>query len=154
MHTIDKQSAHMLSDDTIDIIVSYLPLQLQGKISQKYYNRVAPIAIKKIIRSIKNNRVRMHAIMTRGRSCTNAFMQSHYILYYPHDQRYAYFRQAMMILVLLQVNIDFIQFEQYRDTVDNETINVTGFTDKYLFRKLISIMTMEELLLCGTNLIQ
>jgi hypothetical protein len=146
---MNAYGASKLSDNTIDIIVSYLPLQLQSKISQKYYSRVAPLAIKKIIRAIKDNRIRMNAIMNRASACTNAFMQAHYILYYPHNQRYTYFRQAMMILVLLQVNIDFIQFEQYRDTVDNESINVTGFTDEYLFRKLISIMTMEELLLCS-----
>lgn len=148
--TITKFSGHTLNENTIDIIISFLSLNVQSKINKKYCKRVEPIAIKKIIQAIKFNRNRMHKIMQNNRFCSTEFLRAHHILYYPHEYRYTYFRRALMILVLLRVDIDFIEFEQYLEVVNSETINTIGLPTNYLFKKLINLMNTQELLLCNS----
>lgn len=147
--TITKLSGHNLNENTIDMIISFLQIDLQSKISKKYYKRVEPIAIKKIIRAIKFNRNRMNMIMQKNRFCSTEFLRAHHILYYPHENRYIYFRRALMILVLLRVEIDFIEFDQYQEIVNSETINTIDLPTNYLFKKLINMMNTQELLLCN-----
>jgi hypothetical protein len=42
-----------------------------------------------------------------------------------------------------------LPYSQYLSIANNEDKNLTGFSDKYLFKRLINIMTVEELIICG-----
>lgn len=131
----------------VDMIVSYLPLAEQKAISKKY--RIKIVSINKIIQAIRNNRMRMDTIMEYELPCSAQLMRAHYILHYPDDLKYSYFRMAMMMLVHLDDGLSFLPHSQYLNIANNENQNLTGISSKYLFKQLINIMTVEELFICG-----
>lgn len=141
------QSFKNLGNESIDNIISYLPISTQSKISKKYYNKVAPIAINKIKKMIKNNKIRLQTIMDYELPCTLKVLQAQYILYYPDDLRFSYVQLAINKLINLNVNIDFLTLNEIQHILNNE--NNTNYNNKQLFKKLIQIMTVEEILKCG-----
>jgi hypothetical protein len=144
---LSKNLYSTMCDPVVDMIVSYLPLAEQKAISKKY--RIKIVSINKIVQAIRNNRMRMDTIMEYELPCSAQLMRAHYLLHYPDDLKYSYFRMAMMKLVRLDDGISFLPYSQYLSIANNEDKNLTGFSDKYLFKRLINIMTVEELIICG-----
>lgn len=141
-----------LPECVLDMIFSFLPASQRSKISNKYYEEEAPKAKQIIVRAMRSARIRMTTIMNHELACSTNVMRAHYILHYPEEHRLEYVDVVMAIMFSEIMrrrpdgstdprSVKFIEFVQ-------ETNN-TELTVKYKFRKLITMMTMEDLVKCG-----
>lgn len=144
---LSKDRYSNLCEPLIDNIISYLPYNEQKNINHKY--RIKYVSIKKIIKAIKNNRVRMNTIMEYELPCSIHLMRAHYILHYPDEFRYEYFRNGLMSLARLEDDFSFLRYDQYLSIVSNESENNTDVPTKLLFKKLINNMSMIEIIIFG-----
>lgn len=124
-----------LSMDVINNILSYSSISVQAKITKELYNKIAPIAITKIIKSIRYHRNRMNMIMEQELPMSNNLIRAHYILHYPIEFRNQYCIRAIS---RMEANGIFIS------TSDNNQL-----IKKKLFKNIIMLMSYNDIYSIG-----
>lgn len=135
--------------EAIDNIMSYLPPSVQAKISQRYYDRVAPMAASTIATASRIARERMGAAVRLEQAIGIQMARAHYILHYPEDSRYEYARLAIMAFPHLAEKVDLLDDDTVREIRGSASVNQTIIPTKRLFRAIIQEMSIEELSSCG-----
>lgn len=138
--TLDINLYSNLDMNTVHNIFSYVPLSVQSKISKQMYDKIAPIAINKIIKAIIYHRNRMNMIMEYELPISETFIKAHYILHYPNEYRHYYCIRAMRTMNNMGGNVDL-----FMSTIKiDHTVN-----EKKIFNKMINQMSVETIMLNG-----
>lgn len=127
----------------VDTIIEYLPHTTQLFIDKKRYNKISPIyhnAKNLIVRSIVYHRNRMNMIieMDDEENLTLSMVRAHYILHYPDADRLKFYRHALdrkvKYWIPSNINLDLCNWKH---------------TPKYLFKRIIMDMSLEEIFYMG-----
>lgn len=145
--TIDLKRVPHVDSFIVDIIIEYLPKTTQLAINKDRYTKIIPMyhAFKNtIVRAIRHNRARMNDQMDlRPEEVTLELMRAHYILHYPNKYRWDYYRHALAYK--LQCN-HICGADAHLNNLYSRTSSPSV---KYLFRKMIMNMSLDELFICG-----
>ncbi len=141
MHTtFDIKSYSNLDMNIINNILSYCPISVQAKINKQMYNKIAPVAINKIIKAIRFHRDRMNMMMEYELPVSDAFIKAHYILHYPDEHKLDYCIRA--INNMSRMENDIAAFMAVLNIND-------GFNQKKLFKRMIMQMSGVTIFLNG-----
>lgn len=141
-------SALQMNNDMIDLIISFLPLNQQAKISQRHYNQVAPLAINRIIKSIKYNKMRMLNIMGGVLSYSDELKEAYYMIYFPKDLRYKYIRASIIAMYSRGAEIPSITNELHDKILGSALINTTEISTNQLFKQIVTSLNVYAHILC------
>lgn len=134
-----------LDMNTVDNILSYVPLSVQAKINKPMYDKIAKIAINKIISFIRYHRNRMNEITEFGfglnKSMSQELIRAYYILYYPKEHIDTYCQFALN-KITRRMSTAGILFKNLLE--DNQHLN-----SKKLFNKMINNMHKNWILFVG-----
>jgi hypothetical protein len=127
-------------------IIDFLPFHTQMSINKQKYSDISLIfrnAKNTIVRSIRHHRHRINMIIETEDEdyLTLPVLRAHYILHYPDEYRWEYYKRA----IDWKIKYDKNNLELYLYDVP-----ISGTcTSKYLFKNIIMKLSLEELFLLG-----